>query len=193
MLFCALSQPGWSISKAPEEGEVVPDIDPATYCHCLVVHDRGLVDQPVELHCSLDQQGEHLRGDGCVRARQDHSYIKPALRRNWGMFINMYAHACYTALYIKYYPWSDAASLAQGSLRTPRPSLEPTNQNSCISFDCYLSPPVCSAYILLCAAGWQTNEQSINQTNEQTNRRVSFYNTVGPLVSVWICTHGPRS
>lgn len=81
VLLCAPAQPGGSVSEAPEEGQVGPHIDPAAHHHGLVLQNRGLVDQPVELHRSLDLQGEHLRGHGCLTFRHDHEHLKPKKRQ----------------------------------------------------------------------------------------------------------------
>lgn len=64
VLLCALSQPGGSVSKAPQEGDVSAHIDPAAHRHRLVLQDRRPVEQPVELHRSLDYQREHIGGEG---------------------------------------------------------------------------------------------------------------------------------
>lgn len=62
MLDGSLSRPAGSISKAPHEGEVGPSVDPAAHRDGLVRQDRGLVDQPVELHGRLDQDRVHVGG-----------------------------------------------------------------------------------------------------------------------------------
>lgn len=64
MLFSALSEPGRSVSEAPQEGDIGPRVDPAAQCHGLVQQDGRLVEQPVELDSCLDDQQEHVGGDG---------------------------------------------------------------------------------------------------------------------------------
>lgn len=81
VLLCPLSQPCRSVSKAPQEDDVVAHVDPATHCHYVVLQDRGPVDQPVELHCSLYYQREHFRGEGGPSTRHDYDYIIPTLKR----------------------------------------------------------------------------------------------------------------
>lgn len=64
VLFSALSKPGRFVSEVPQEGDIGPRIDPTAQRHGLVQQDRCLVEQPVELDCCLDDQQEHIGGDG---------------------------------------------------------------------------------------------------------------------------------
>lgn len=81
VLLCALSQPCWSVSKAPQEDDIGAHVDPATQRHCVVLQDRGPVDKPVELYCSLDDQREHFRGEGGPTTRHNYDYIIPTSKR----------------------------------------------------------------------------------------------------------------
>lgn len=81
MLLDDLSQPGTSVSKAPQEAEVGPGIDPTTQHRRLVQQDRRQVEQPVELHRSLDDQWEHIGGERGAASRHDHNYIIPVSRK----------------------------------------------------------------------------------------------------------------
>lgn len=81
VLLCALSQSGWSVSEAPQEANVGPHVDPTTHCRHLVLQDRRLVHQTVELHCSLDHQRERIGGEGGPAAWHDCNYIIPAVKR----------------------------------------------------------------------------------------------------------------
>lgn len=79
--FCALSRPACSIPKAPQEVDVGPHIYPATEHHCMILQNRGPVDQPVELHCSLDYHREHVRGNGHLTMGHDYRHIIPMVRK----------------------------------------------------------------------------------------------------------------
>lgn len=76
MLDGALSGPAGSISEAPHEGEVGPRVDPAAHRDRLVRQDRGLVDQPVQLHGCLDQDRVRMGGeDRLTPGRHDNDIV----------------------------------------------------------------------------------------------------------------------
>lgn len=80
-MFGAVSRLGRSVSKAPQEADVGTGSDPTGQHDSLVEQHGWLMEQPVELHRSLKQQREHVRGEGGPAPKHDHNNIIPASKR----------------------------------------------------------------------------------------------------------------
>lgn len=78
VVFGAVSRPGRSVSKAPQEADVGAGSDPTSQRNSLVEQHGRLMEQPVELHRSLKQQREHVGGEGGPAPKHDHNNIIPA-------------------------------------------------------------------------------------------------------------------
>lgn len=81
VVFGGVPKPGGSVSEAPQEADVGPVSDPTRQRDSLVEQDRGLMEEPVELHRPLNPQREHVRGGGGPASEHDHHHIVPASKR----------------------------------------------------------------------------------------------------------------
>lgn len=80
-MFGAVSGPGRSVSEAPQEADVGAGSDPTSQRDSSVEQHGRPMEQPVELHRSLKQQREHVRGDGGPAPRHDHNDVIPASKK----------------------------------------------------------------------------------------------------------------
>lgn len=77
MVFSGIPRPWRSISKAPLEVDVGPISDPTRQHNSLINQDRGLIEEPVKLHCLLNTQWEHIWGQGGLATEHDYHHIVP--------------------------------------------------------------------------------------------------------------------